>query len=159
MNKFSPISSCHQDKELAAAEKKLAECQETLHVLAKQLRAMCPQIGVTMSHHNKRLQMNEMIAKPTCGWSNACGSSNSNEIDQAEASSASSDSDIQGVIDEFSSQNFGSISDTEGNFSLNSSIGSSHPGIESNSYSSASAKGKHAQGLSHFFSSKEKINH
>ncbi|XP_061345660.1 filament-like plant protein 5 [Gastrolobium bilobum] len=152
-----------KDKELAAAEKKLAECQETLHVLGRQLQAMCPKIGVNMSHHSKRLQMNEMLVKPTYGWSNSFGSCNSNEIDQAEACSVSSD--IQGVNDEFSSQNCGStscLSDTEGNFSLNSSIGSSQPGYmltETNSCSSASATGKHVHVLSHFFSSKEKTSH
>ncbi|KAJ1408803.1 Filament-like plant protein [Sesbania bispinosa] len=151
-----------KDTELAAAEKKLAECQETLYVLGRQLQAMCPQIGLTMSHHSKRLQMNEMLVKPTHGWSNAYEYCNSDEIDQAEACSISSHSDIQGVTDEFSSHNFGSsscLSDTEGNFSLNSSIGSSQPGTESNFCSSASATGKHAHGLSHFFSSKEKTNH
>ncbi|KHN36042.1 Filament-like plant protein 5 [Glycine soja] len=109
-----------KDKELAAAEKKLAECQETLSILGRQLQAMCPQIGVTMTHHSKRLQMNEKLAKPTYGWSNSYGSCNSNEIDHAEACSIVSD--IQGVTDEFSSHNSGAtscLSDTEGNFWLN----------------------------------------
>lgn len=58
---------------------------------------MCPQIGVTMSLHSKRLEMNELSVKPSYGWS--C---NSDEFDQAEACSISSHSDIQGVTDEFS---------------------------------------------------------
>ncbi|XP_020216169.1 filament-like plant protein 5 [Cajanus cajan] len=110
-----------KDKELAAAEKKLAECQETLSILGRQLHAMCPQIGVTKTHHSKRLQMNEKLAKPTYDWSNSYGSCNSNEIDHAEACSIVSD--IQGVTDEFSSRNSGAtscLSDTEGNYWLNS---------------------------------------
>ncbi|KHN41904.1 Filament-like plant protein 5 [Glycine soja] len=110
-----------KDKELAAAEKKLAECQETLSILGRQLQAMCPQIGVTMTHHSKRLQMNEKFAKPTYGWSNSYGSCNSNEIDRAEACSVVSD--IQGVTDELSSHNNSGatscLSDTEGNYWLN----------------------------------------
>lgn len=154
-----------KDTELAAAEKKLAECQETLYILGRQLQALCPQIDQTMSHHSKRLQINEMLVNPSHGWSNSkgYGSCNSNDIDQAEACSISSD--IQGVTDEISSNNLGSTSclaDTEGSLSLNSSIGSSQPShmlIESNSCSSAPAVGKHARGLSHFFSSKGKTSH
>ncbi|XP_027361516.1 filament-like plant protein 5 isoform X2 [Abrus precatorius] len=121
-----------KDKELAAAEKKLAECQETLYILSRQLQAMCPQIGVTMTHHSKRFQMNEKLVKPTYASSKSYGSCNSNEIDQAEACSISSD--IQGVTDEFSSHTSGStacLSDIEG---------------------------KNAYGLSHFLS-KEKSSH
>ncbi|KAL5099541.1 hypothetical protein RYX36_003868 [Vicia faba] len=106
-----------KDTELAAAEKKLAECQETLHVLGRQLQAMCPQIG------SKRLQTND--------WSNSNGSYNSDEIDHAEACSVSSNSDIQGASDEFSSsRNFGftsCLSDTECNRSVNSSTVSEGP--------------------------------
>jgi len=82
---------------------------------------MCPQIGVTTTHHSKRLQVNEKLAKPSYGWSNSYGSCNSNEIDHAEACSVVSDS--QGVAEEFSSHNSGAtscLSDTEGNFWLNS---------------------------------------
>lgn len=109
----------HQDKELVAAEKKLAECQETLSILGRQLQAMCPQI--TMTHHSKRLQMNEKLPKPTYDWSNSYGSCNSNEVDHAEACSVVSD--IQGGTDEFSSHNSSATScpsETEGNFWLNS---------------------------------------
>ncbi|CAL5188130.1 unnamed protein product [Lathyrus oleraceus] len=109
-----------KDTELAAAEKKLAECQETLHVLGRQLQAMCPQIG------SKRLQTNESSIKPSYDRSNSNGSYNSHETDHAEACSVSSNSDIQGANDEFSSsRNFGStscLSDTECNLSVNSSI-------------------------------------
>ncbi|ESW29923.1 hypothetical protein PHAVU_002G109900 [Phaseolus vulgaris] len=110
-----------KDQELAAAEKKLAECQETLSILGRQLQAMCPQIGVTTTHHSKKLLVNEKLAKPSYGWSNSYGSCNSNEIYHAEACSVVSD--IQGVADEFSSHNSGAtscLSDTEGNFWLNS---------------------------------------
>jgi len=82
---------------------------------------MCPQIGLTTTHHSKRLQVNEKLAKPSYGWSNSYGSSNSNEIDNAEACSVVSD--IQGVADEFSSHNSAATScpsDTEGNFWSNS---------------------------------------
>ncbi|XP_058777805.1 filament-like plant protein 4 isoform X2 [Vicia villosa] len=109
-----------KDAELAAAEKKLAQCQETLHVLGRQLQAMCPQIG------SKRLQTNESSIIPNYDWSNSNGSYNSDEIDHAEACSLSSNSDIQGANDEFSSsRNFSStscLSDTECNRSVNSSI-------------------------------------
>ncbi|KAK7252958.1 hypothetical protein RIF29_37286 [Crotalaria pallida] len=150
-----------KDKELAAAEKKLAECQETLHILGRQLQALCPQIDLK---HSKRLQINEMLVNSSHGWQNSYGygSCNSNDIDQAEACSDSSDT--QGVTDGFSSPNFGStscLSDTDG-LSLNSSIGSSQPIYmlnESNSSSSAPALGKQGRDLSHFFSSKGKTSH
>ncbi|WJX55714.1 hypothetical protein P8452_41450 [Trifolium repens] len=130
-----------KDTELAAAEKKLAECQETLHVLGRQLQAMIPQIG------SKRLQTNESSVKPNYGWSNSNGSyNNSDEIDHAEAYSVSSNSDIQGVNDEFSSShNFGSmscLSDAECSISTNSSTESSQSCYmltESHSHSSGSA--------------------
>ncbi|XP_019421201.1 PREDICTED: filament-like plant protein 4 isoform X2 [Lupinus angustifolius] len=151
-----------KDMELAAADKKLSECQETLHILGRQLQALCPQIDLTMSHHSKRLQNNKMLVNPSHGWSNpyGYGSCNSNDIDQTEEFSNSSD--IQGVNSEFSSTNLGStscLSDTEGSLSLNSSIGSNQPCyilFESNSCSSDPAIGNHAHGLSHFFLSKGK---
>ena len=150
------LYSWHQDTELAAAEKKLVECQETLYILGRQLQALCPQIDIPISHHGKRLPMNDMFVKASRGWSNSYGSCNSNEIDQAEACSVSSD--VQGVNDEFSPHNCGS----EGSLSLNSSIGSSQPGYmppELNSCSSAPATGKHAHDLSHFLSLKGKNGH
>ncbi|CAJ2646552.1 unnamed protein product [Trifolium pratense] len=83
--------------------------------------------------------------------------------------SVSSNSDIQGVNDEFSSShNFGSmscLSDAKCNFSINSSTESSQSCYmltesNSHSHSSDSATGKqHAHGLSHFFSSEEKTSH
>lgn len=68
---------------------------------------MYPQVGLNASLHSKRLQMNEFSVKPNYDGSNSNGScNNSDEIDHAEAYSVSSNSDIQGVSDEFSSQNF-----------------------------------------------------
>ncbi|KAL1316526.1 hypothetical protein HN51_068710 [Arachis hypogaea] len=154
-----------KDMELAAAEKKLAECQETLYTLGRHLQALCPHIEIPISHLGKRLQTNDMLVKPSHGWSNSNVSSNSNEIEQAEASRCSVPSEIQEVNVEFSSPNCRStpcLSDTEGCFSVNSSIGSSKPGYmltESNSSCSASATGKHAHGFRHFSSLKGKNAH
>lgn len=145
LSNLLPPSLWQQDTELAAAEKKLADCQETLYLLSRQLQALCPRIDITKSHHSKRLQVNEKLVKGGHGWSYSYGSSNSNESDQAEAGSVSSDT--QAASEGFSSHNFGStscFSDSEECLSLNSSMSSSHPTYiltKSNS-SSISLKGK-----------------
>ncbi|KAI4327717.1 hypothetical protein L6164_020144 [Bauhinia variegata] len=117
-NSISDSGINTKDMELAAAEKKLAECQETLYLLGRQLQALCPQIEINVSQHSKRFQKIEMLVKPDHCWSSSHGSCNSNELDQVEAYSVSSD--IQGMSEEFSLHNCGStscLSDTEENLS------------------------------------------
>ncbi|MED6220202.1 hypothetical protein PIB30_042633 [Stylosanthes scabra] len=135
-----------KDMELAAAEQKLTECQETLHMLGRQLQALCPQIEMPISHLGKRLQMNDVLVKPS--QAEACGCS------------VCVSSEIQGVNDDCRSTSC--LSDTEASFSLNSSIGSSQPGYvltELSSSCSAPATGKHAHGFSHLSSLKGKNAH
>ncbi|MED6181408.1 hypothetical protein PIB30_019124 [Stylosanthes scabra] len=47
----------------------LAECQETLYTLGRQLQALCPQIEMPISHLGKRLQMNDMSLNSSIGSS------------------------------------------------------------------------------------------
>lgn len=150
-----------KEREIAAAAEKLAECQETIYILGRQLQALRPQTKVIGSQCNGRLQTNENLAEPYY--------SNSNEFDQAETDSAVS-TDVQGASDELFSQNCNSSSSTfdiKENLSLGSSVSSSHhnqmltksTSSSSSSSSAAPAPEKHPRGFNRFFSSKGKNGH
>ncbi|XP_057960573.1 filament-like plant protein 4 [Malania oleifera] len=50
-----------QEKEIAAAAEKLAQCQETIYLLGRQLKALHPQTPVSASSHSEKLQIGETI--------------------------------------------------------------------------------------------------
>ncbi|KAA8531966.1 hypothetical protein F0562_006892 [Nyssa sinensis] len=52
-----------QEGEIAAAAVKLAECQETIYLLGRQLKALCPQGDITGSQGGEKLQTGESSVK------------------------------------------------------------------------------------------------
>ncbi|OMO87445.1 hypothetical protein CCACVL1_09037 [Corchorus capsularis] len=139
-----------QEKELAAAAEKLAECQETIFLLGKQLQSLRPQ-----SPYNERSQKGEGIREdePTTSGTNLQG------LDQAEIDTAASgNASRRGSESPMESYNTPcSPSDTESNL-LRSPVSSKHRSTMSSSSSSSSTATpeKHSRGFSRFFSSKGK---
>jgi len=127
-----------QDIEIAAAAEKLAECQETIYLLGKQLQALQPKREIGGSQYVKRFQCGESLVeeKPNDGRSKPGN-------DQAEIGSVAS-SDVQWVSEE-SSDYYDSSScpaDLRTNLSFKSSASAGHPGrrlTKSTSSSSGSA--------------------
>ncbi|XP_057490090.1 filament-like plant protein 4 isoform X2 [Actinidia eriantha] len=148
----------NQDKELAAAAEKLAECQETIFLLGKQLKSMRPQTEFTASPYNERSQKGEALTEeePTTS------SPNLRDVDQTEMDFASNNLHKVGgesPVDLYNSPF--SPSDAEANSLLRSPISSQHPKHQStksgsSSSSSAPTPEKHSRGISRFFSSKGK---
>ncbi|XP_052201639.1 filament-like plant protein 4 [Diospyros lotus] len=149
----------NQEKELAAAAEKLAECQETIFLLGKQLKALHPQTELMASPYNERsTQKGEGFAEeePTTSGMNL------QEFDHTEMESAAS-TNLNRLGSEspdlFNPQY--SPSDTEGNTFTRSPIHSKHSKHRptksgSSSSSSAPTPEKHSRGFSRFFSSKAK---
>ncbi|KAL5754488.1 hypothetical protein ACOSP7_022708 [Xanthoceras sorbifolium] len=116
-----------QEREIAAAAEKLAECQETIYLLGRQLQALHPQSKIGGSQYLKRLQCGESLVedKPSDGCSKP-------GHDQDETGSVAS-SDVQWVSEEPSSHYCDSSSSpadigTKTNLSFISSTGAVHPG-------------------------------
>ncbi|KAJ1421649.1 Filament-like plant protein [Sesbania bispinosa] len=153
-----------QEKDLAAAAEKLAECQETIFLLGKQLNALRPQTETIESPHSKTNPKAEGFAvdEPTTSGPNF------QELGQLEMDSANS-AFVQRLGSEsplhFSNSLF-SPSDNESNLPARSPV--QHPKSKprhrptksaSSSASSATTPEKHARGFSRFFSSKGKPAH
>ncbi|KAE8679848.1 Filament-like plant protein 6 [Hibiscus syriacus] len=141
-----------QDKELAAAAEKLAECQETIFLLGKQLKALRPQTDKMGSPYNERSQKGE--DEPSTSYLSL------QDLDQAEIDTAASGNGIQ-TSAESSLESFNkpcSPSNTEENLTK-LPAGSKHRSTMSSTSSSTSATTtpeKHSRGFSRFFSSKGK---
>ncbi|KAJ8762213.1 hypothetical protein K2173_007369 [Erythroxylum novogranatense] len=141
-----------QEKELTAAAEKLAECQETIFLLGRQLKALRPQTELIESPQSERSQRGE--DEPTSTGINL------QEFDQVEIDTATS-ANLHGTgaespVDLYNSQC--SPSDTETNL-LTSPSNSKHPKNRSSKSSSSSTSStptpeKHSRGFSRFFSSK-----
>ncbi|KAL3505382.1 hypothetical protein ACH5RR_035223 [Cinchona calisaya] len=147
----------NQERDLAAAAEKLAECQETIFLLGKQLKALHPQTELTGSPYSERsLKDEDLNEEPTTSGMN------SQEIDPAESDTANSVSFYRaGGESPVDLYNAPFSPESEGNNLLrspNSSKHSKHPSAKSGSYSSSSTPTpeKHPRGLSRFFSSKGK---
>ncbi|XP_061375362.1 filament-like plant protein 4 isoform X2 [Gastrolobium bilobum] len=135
-----------QERDLAATAEKLAECQETIFLLGKQLKALHPQTEPMGSPNTERVSKVE------------------EELDQAEMDSATS-AFVQRLGAEsplhFSNTLF-IPSDNESNFPAISPV--QHPNHRPTKSTSSSASStptpeKHARGFSRFFSSKGKTGH
>ncbi|XP_041016521.1 LOW QUALITY PROTEIN: filament-like plant protein 4 [Juglans microcarpa x Juglans regia] len=148
-----------QDTELAAAAEKLAECQETIFLLGKQLKYLRPQTELIGSPYSERSQRG-METEPA-------SSMNLQDSDLAEMDTAAS-ANVQNLggespIDLYSSPC--SPSDTEGNHHQRSPISSKHhpkhraTKSTSSSSSSAPTPERHSRGFTRFFSSKAKNGH
>lgn len=146
-----------QENELAAAAEKLAECQETIFLLGKQLKALRPQTELMGSPYSERNQMEGIaVDEPTTSGMNL------QEFDQAEM-----DTDISANLLSAGAESPMDLydhpcspSDTEASLSR-SPVSSKHPKhrtTKSTSLSSSSAPTpeKHSRGFSRFFSSKGK---
>ncbi|KAI4316912.1 hypothetical protein L6164_024841 [Bauhinia variegata] len=149
-----------QERDLAAAAEKLAECQETIFLLGKQLNALRPQtdqIGSPIGERSPKIE--------GCTEDEPTTSSLSlREFDQAEMDSATF-GNVQ-RLDMESPLHFSntpcSPSDNEANHSAKSPV--KHPkhrptNSASSSASSTPTPEKHARGFSRFFSSKGKNGH
>ncbi|XP_038704023.1 filament-like plant protein 4 isoform X2 [Tripterygium wilfordii] len=142
-----------QDRELAAAAEKLAECQETIFLLGKQLKTLRPQKELMVSPYNESSQRGEGFneEKPSSSGMKL------QEFDQAEMDTpASANLQRVGAESPVSSRN---QSDTEVDL-VRSPISPKYPKHRStNSTSSSSSTPtpeKQSRGLSRFFSSKGK---
>lgn len=149
----------YQEKDLAAAAEKLAECQETIFLLGKQLQSLRPQTENTSSPNNGRSQKAEAFAEeePTTSGTHM------QDMDPSEMDTASSfhldRTGSESPLDLFNAPF--SPSDSEANNSLRSPVGSKYPKHRptksgSSSASSTPTPEKNARGFSRFFSTKVK---
>ncbi|KAH6796309.1 hypothetical protein C2S51_037295 [Perilla frutescens var. frutescens] len=147
-----------QEKELAAAAEKLAECQETIFLLGKQLKTLRPQTD-TSSHNNGRSQKVEVPVEeePTISGTDL------QDFDEPEIDTAASfhlhKAGSESPMDLFNASF--SPSDSEANNLLRSLVSSKYPKHRptksgSSSSSSTPTPEKHTRGFSRFFSSKAK---
>ncbi|XP_059637562.1 filament-like plant protein 4 [Cornus florida] len=144
-----------KERELEAAAEKLAECQETIFLLGKQLNALRPPTQFTGSPHSERSEKGEGFGEeePTTSGMNL------QDLDQAET-----DTNLQRVGSESPMDLYNSPyspSDNEAARTLlKSPISSMHPKHRptksSSSTSSTPTPEKHSRGFSRFFSSKGK---
>uniref|UniRef100_A0A5B7ABC4 Putative filament-like plant protein 4 isoform X1 n=1 Tax=Davidia involucrata TaxID=16924 RepID=A0A5B7ABC4_DAVIN len=152
----------NQERDIAAAAEKLAECQESIFLLGKQLKALHPQTEFMGSPYSERSHKGEGCTEeePTTSGMNL------QDFDQAEIDSATS-TNLQRVGGESPMDLYNSPfspSDTEANTLLRSPISSKHlkhqpTNSGSSSSSSAPTPEKHSRGFSRFFSSKGKNGH
>ncbi|XP_022981758.1 filament-like plant protein 4 [Cucurbita maxima] len=144
-----------QEIELTAAAEKLAECQETIFLLSKQLKSLRPQPDFGGSPFSERSQRGEEFNEDEPSKSGT----NLVDLDQSELDTAASA--MAPIID---AESPCSVSDSEGGSFLMSPSNSKHPKhrptkSSSSSSSSAPTPEKHARGFSRFFSSKGKNSH
>lgn len=147
---------CKQDKELAAAAEKLAECQETIFLLGKQLKSFRPQSEFMGSPFSERSQRDECFTEdePTISGMNL-QESYQNELEGAVSGNTHR---VGGESSIDMSNSPCSPSDADANL-LRSPVNSKNPKHRSTgSFSSSSTPTpeKHQRGFSRFFSSKGK---
>ncbi|CAK9148262.1 unnamed protein product [Ilex paraguariensis] len=146
-----------QERELAAAAEKLAECQETIFLLGKQLKTLRPQTEIRWSAYSQRSHKGEGFSEeePTTSGMKL------HESDPAEMDTAPS-ADLQGLNGESPMDLHNaplSFPDSEPNNLLRSPSGSKRPKhlpTKSSSFSSlpAPTPEKHSRGFGRLFSSK-----
>ncbi|KAI4336796.1 hypothetical protein L6164_015277 [Bauhinia variegata] len=146
-----------QERDLTAAAEKLAECQETIFLLGKQLTALRPQtdqIGSPFSERSPKIE-GFTVDEPTTS------SLNLQEFDQA-----GMDNTVSGIMQRLDmesplhfSNTLCSPSDNETNHSPLKHPKHRPTKSASSSASSTPTPEKHARGFSRFFSSKGKTSH
>ncbi|KAJ4847873.1 hypothetical protein Tsubulata_017248 [Turnera subulata] len=154
-------TNAKQEKDLAAAAEKLAECQETIFLLGKQLKSLRPQAEVMMGYpYSERSQRGEGIGEDEPPTS----SKNSQDFDQTEMDiDASANLQKSGAESPVGSHNHPpSPSEAEGGL-LRSPVSSKppkhRPTKSTSSYPSSNATPeKHSRGLTRFFSSSKGKN-
>ncbi|XP_045826474.1 filament-like plant protein 4 [Trifolium pratense] len=147
-----------KERDLASAAEKLAECQETIYLLGKQLKSMHPQTEPMGSLHSERLSKVEGFTE------REFQSPNLHDLDQVEMDGASfAFMQRQGAESPLHFTNsLYSPSDNDSNFQAISPV--QHPSHKPTKSTSSSASStptpeKHARGFSRFFSSKGKAGH
>ncbi|XP_057516920.1 filament-like plant protein 4 isoform X2 [Amaranthus tricolor] len=147
-----------QEKDLATAADKLAECQETIILLGKQLKTLRPQSGSMGSPDSGRSQKGESLSEEEPSISGM-----SLDLDHVELDTATSTHHSR--LGSGSPSNLYnapySTSDTEGNIQR-SPVSKNPVHMPTNSGSSTSSTPtpeKHSRGFSRFFSSKGKTGH
>ncbi|GMH13665.1 hypothetical protein Nepgr_015506 [Nepenthes gracilis] len=150
-----------QEKEFSAAAEKLAECQETISLLGKQLKALHPKTELIDSPLTERNQKGEQLfqEKPTTSGMNLRDSDD--HADQDSITNLASTG--SGSAADIYSSPF-SPSETDLNVLLRSPVSSGNlkrwPSKSgSSSASSSPTPDKHFRGFSKFFSSKGKNSH
>ncbi|CAN8312613.1 unnamed protein product [Cochlearia groenlandica] len=125
-----------QDNELAAAAEKLQECQDTILLLGKQLKSMCPQTEQVASSPSQEQALNLEEEEEE------------EEEENNEYAANHQDNKLSSPSDK----------ETPALSTMRSPIGSKHRHTKSNSSSSSSGltPEKHSRGFSRFFSSKAK---
>lgn len=148
-----------QEKDLAAAAEKLAECQETIFLLGKQLNSLRPQTEMS-SPNNQRSQKVEISDEeelPTVSGMNP------HDFDAPEADTATSfqmhKAGSESPMEPFNASF--SPSDSEANNLLRSPVAPKYPNHRPTKSGSSTALStptpeKHGRGFTRFFSSKAK---
>ncbi|CBI17390.3 unnamed protein product, partial [Vitis vinifera] len=151
-----------QEREIAAAAEKLAECQQTIDILGRQLKSMQPQSKFIESRDSRRLQSNEGLVgdKPCHSVSKKQAVFNSSEFYQADMLHASptATQDMGEKLLHISNSP-SSPSNVEPNLLPRSPISPSHHHNKPKKSSSSSAMlapEKHLRGFSSFFASRGK---
>ncbi|KAK6938931.1 Filament-like plant protein [Dillenia turbinata] len=147
-----------QERDLAAAAEKLAECQETIFLLGRQLKVLRPQAESMGYPHNERSQKGEGFSEePTVGGINL------QDIDHAEMDGATSGNarrtGSESPVDLYNARYI--PSDSEANL-MRSPIRSKHTNpkpTKSNTSAASSTPTPEKRGFSSFFSSKGKIDY
>ncbi|XP_068308673.1 filament-like plant protein 4 [Pyrus communis] len=144
-----------QDRELADAAEKLVECQETIYLLGKQLKALHPQTEVMGSPYSERSQR-FTEDEPTSSSKNLQDS----EKGETEGTS-SANVNRAGSESPINLYNSACPSDAEAGIHLKSPVSSKSPKHRSSKSTSSSTSStptpeKHQRGFSRFFSSKGK---
>ncbi|KAE8674617.1 Filament-like plant protein 6 [Hibiscus syriacus] len=151
-----------QEKELAAATEKLAECQETIFLLGKQLKALRPPTETKGSPYNERITKVEGFREDET----TTGNMNLHDLNGADVDTAGSGNASRSGAESPTELSFNtpcSPSDTEANLlkSPINSYNSNHKSTisSSSSCSSTPTPEKQSRGFSRFFSSKGKNGH
>ncbi|KAK3231771.1 hypothetical protein Dsin_003652 [Dipteronia sinensis] len=150
-----------QERELTAAAEKLAECQETIFLLGKQLKSFRPQAEHIGSPFSDRSQKGEVFLEDEPTTSNMnLQDFNHAEMDTAAAAVLRVGSESPSPLNTINSP--GSPSDSEPNLKrspINSKHPKHRPSKSTSSSSSAPTPEKHSRGFSRFFSAKGKNGH
>ena len=144
---------------MAAAAEKLAECQETIFLLGKQMQALRPQTDVRSPNNTRSQKVEASVEEePTISGMNLQDSDAPDVVDTA-ASPHLHRAGSESPMDTFNASF--SPSDSEANNLLRSPVSSKPPSHRPTKSGSSSASNtptpeKHARGFSRFFSSKAK---
>ncbi|XP_077231059.1 filament-like plant protein 4 [Tasmannia lanceolata] len=142
-----------QEREITAAAEKLAECQETIFLLGRQLKTMRSPTELVSSPYNEKHKRSEdfMESEPSPSGLNPQSIHGSQYVDQAKLENISSIINRTGRESPLNTYDAHlSPSDTEPS-PISTPISSKRPKHRSTKSSSSSSSEKHARGFSRFF--------